>query len=127
MSEKSDNTCIEFHTIIDDADRRITDLNANHFDALRTQRYKLVRASEKGTTMLFDEEADPGEYVDVAGKHPDVVQALLAEMDRQQNAARERARQFHVTPELTFTPGQQEDLAGLGYVGEDGHVTEDQQ
>jgi hypothetical protein len=31
MSEKSDNTCIEFHTIIDDADRRITDLNANHF------------------------------------------------------------------------------------------------
>jgi len=29
MSEKSDNTCIEFHTIIDDADRRITDLNAN--------------------------------------------------------------------------------------------------
>jgi hypothetical protein len=31
MSEKSDNTCIEFHTIIDDADRRITDLNANRF------------------------------------------------------------------------------------------------
>jgi len=31
MSEKSDNTCIEFHTIIDDADRRITDLNASRF------------------------------------------------------------------------------------------------
>jgi hypothetical protein len=31
MSEKSDNACIEFHTIIDDADRRITDLNANRF------------------------------------------------------------------------------------------------
>ena len=103
------------------------DLNANHFDGLRTQRYKIVRNSEKGTTALFDEEADPGEYVDVASQHPDVVQALLTEMDRQQSVARERARQFHVTPELTFTPGQQEDLEGLGYVGEDGHVVEDQQ
>ena len=33
MSEKSDNICIELHTMIDDADRRIADLNANRFDA----------------------------------------------------------------------------------------------
>src|SRR5229473_1327873 len=33
MSEKSDNICIELHTMIDDADRRITDLNANRFGA----------------------------------------------------------------------------------------------
>jgi DNA-binding winged helix-turn-helix (wHTH) protein len=33
MSEKSDNICIELHTMIDDTDRRITDLNANSFGA----------------------------------------------------------------------------------------------
>jgi DNA-binding winged helix-turn-helix (wHTH) protein len=33
MSENSDNTRIELHTMIDDADRRITDLNANRFGA----------------------------------------------------------------------------------------------
>jgi DNA-binding winged helix-turn-helix (wHTH) protein len=33
MSEKSDNVCIELHAMIDDADRRITDSNANRFGA----------------------------------------------------------------------------------------------
>jgi DNA-binding winged helix-turn-helix (wHTH) protein len=33
MSDKSGNTCIELHTVIDDADRRITDLNTNRFGA----------------------------------------------------------------------------------------------
>jgi DNA-binding winged helix-turn-helix (wHTH) protein len=33
MSQKSGNTCIEHHTVIDDADRRITDLTANRFGA----------------------------------------------------------------------------------------------
>jgi DNA-binding winged helix-turn-helix (wHTH) protein len=32
MSENTDNTCIELHTMIDDADRRVTDLNTNRFD-----------------------------------------------------------------------------------------------
>jgi hypothetical protein len=33
MNEKSDNICIELRTRIDDADRRIMDLNANRFGA----------------------------------------------------------------------------------------------
>jgi hypothetical protein len=38
MSEKSDNTCIELYTIIDEADRRITDLNANALASTKTLR-----------------------------------------------------------------------------------------
>jgi hypothetical protein len=33
MNEKSENICIELRTRIDDADRRIMDLNANRFGA----------------------------------------------------------------------------------------------
>ena len=52
--------------------------------SVRNSRYQLVTAS-KGETknwQLFDLKADPGEKMDIADQHPDVVKQLDAEYDR---------------------------------------------
>ena len=54
---------------------------------LRTSRWRLVRWTHKKTGQpaqveLYDHQADPDENVNVAGEHPDVVERLVADLQR---------------------------------------------
>jgi iduronate 2-sulfatase len=52
--------------------------------ALRTERYRLVRwinaEGEVGLVELYDQEKDPGENVNIAGQHADVVEELTEKL-----------------------------------------------
>jgi arylsulfatase A-like enzyme len=87
----------------------------NRFDALREGRYKVLRAPDAGTSELYDLELDLDERTNVSAEHPDALARMLAELDRLQGEARARASLFGAAPEITFTPGQREDLDKLGY------------
>jgi arylsulfatase A-like enzyme len=89
-------------------------------DSWRTERWRLIRtgAAEERVVRLYDLVADPRETKDVAAEHPDVVQALLAALEAAKAAGRERAKLFETTT-LGQTPATQDDLHGLGYVGEE--------
>jgi uncharacterized sulfatase len=52
--------------------------SARHF-AARRGRFKLVQQGEQAAPSLFDVESDPGEARDLAGEHPELAAALLAE------------------------------------------------
>ena len=50
--------------------------------ALRKGRWKLVHPRKSGSPpALFDLSVDPAEQTDLAGRHPDVLAALLAELE----------------------------------------------
>ncbi|HMB69285.1 MAG TPA: sulfatase [bacterium] len=49
-------------------------------ESLRKDGFKLIRAHD-GSRWLFDLGADPGERVDLAARHPELVESLTGEMD----------------------------------------------
>ena len=79
----------------------------------RGRRWKLVHCPVLERTELFDLLADPGEQKDVAAENPEVVAALLADLERWADEAPERAAEQDLDPETRSR------LEALGYVDED--------
>ena len=83
------------------------------FRSVRQDRYKLIRESKSGRTMLFDLATDPGEKSDILDREPEIAERLLAVM-RAREAEYAGAREGAETIEL-----EDEDLdrlRALGYV-----------
>jgi arylsulfatase A-like enzyme len=83
-------------------------------DAIYRGRYKLIRLEGDGATELYDLDVDPEERHDLSEERPEVVRALVAELDRVKRSARPR---FDRSP-ARLDPETRERLSALGYAVE---------
>ncbi len=79
--------------------------------ALRTERWTLI-LDAAGQARLYDRESDPGETLDVAGRHPEITNRLLDRLRRLRATARGDRR----TAEAEIDDELLEQLRALGYV-----------
>ncbi len=87
-------------------------LSEIHYQTYRRGRWKLFRDRLAGTVHLVDLEADPGERIDVAGRHPETVRELTTRMD-------ELARTLEADADasaMDLNPRDRERLQALGYL-----------
>lgn len=83
--------------------------------AVRTARYKLIFDAKTGTVALFDLEADPGEYRDIAPENEAEKRKLLGLLSQHI----ERARRSRLHPESAVIPEEiRKRLESLGYLKE---------
>jgi arylsulfatase A-like enzyme len=83
--------------------------------AVRTARYKLIFDAKTGTVSLFDLEADPGEYRDIASENEAEKRKLLGLLSRHI----EKARRSRLHPESAVIPEEiRKRLESLGYLKE---------
>jgi hypothetical protein len=81
--------------------------------AVRTDRYKLIFDGKTGSVSLFDLEADPGEYRDIASEKAVEAQKLLALLSRHI----EESRRFRLHPQNAIIPDEiRKRLESLGYL-----------
>jgi arylsulfatase A-like enzyme len=81
--------------------------------AVRTERYKLIFDGKTGSVSLFDLEADPGEYRDIASEKAVEAQKLLALLSRHI----EESRRFRLHPQNAIIPDEiRKRLESLGYL-----------
>ena len=86
------------------------------FESIRHEGWTLIRSiDEAPTVQLFRTTDDPGERVDVAAEHPDVVADLLQRMEASVRTATERADAFGGVNLRDLSDDQIEALRGLGY------------
>lgn len=83
--------------------------------AVRTERYKLISDGKTGTVSLFDLEADPGEYRDIASENEAEKRKLLGLLSQHI----EQARRSRLHPESAVIPEEiRKRLESLGYLKE---------
>ncbi len=83
--------------------------------ALRNERYKLIFDSKTRAISLFDLEADPGEYRDIAAAREVEAQRLLGLLSRHI----EDSRRSRLRPESAVIPEEmRKRLESLGYLTE---------
>jgi arylsulfatase A-like enzyme len=96
------------------------DKNRRRRFSLRSAEYTLVVDLATGDKALFDRTADPGETIDIAGEHPDVVADLEARL--RETLARDRELSARLRdPDAqdrvdTLTEEEQQLLRAIGYL-----------
>ncbi len=88
--------------------------------SVRAGDWKLLVDHTRNTTSLFDVAADPGELVDLAQGHPEVVARLEAVLDERREQDQQLREQFGAGEDAAvIDDATQQDLEGLGYTGSD--------
>jgi len=92
--------------------------------SLTTDEWHLTSTLEPGSTRLYDLDRDPTARRDVAADHPEVVTALLGELDQIEERRRESARKSREWIQRAVSPAPEaidpeirEQLEALGYLG----------
>lgn len=86
--------------------------------ALREERFKWIQLRDGSEGWLYDLESDPGETLDVAAEHPEVVQRLKSELKRIRESSLAKSKLYsHST--VAIPPSEREDLNALGYTEEE--------
>lgn len=88
----------------------------NRVDSVSAGAWKLMRQRTTGRTLLFDLVSDPGEFEDLAERHPERVEKLLALLDRAVAEADVLGAGFDRAGPLQLSPDELERLRALGYV-----------
>ena len=86
-------------------------LSESNFQTYRKGRWKSTRSRKEGTLVLFDLESDPGETIDVADRHPEIV----AEHQRRIDEIAIELSNENEGPKA-LSPYDEERLRRLGYL-----------
>ncbi len=85
-------------------------------EAYQSGPWKLVRHLERGAPVfLYDLAADPGQLVDVAADHPEIVEELTRKLRGSVAGAVDAAEGYEKAEELDLTPEMMRILEDLGY------------
>ena len=88
-------------------------------ESVQEGNFKWIQAKDKDAGQLFDVSADPGEQVNLAAEHPQLVERLSAELARIRKQAESKAQLFEHS-EVILTPDEGGDLGALGYTEDSG-------